>query len=151
MQALTTPRQVFPVIIEKFLRTPFFKNTYARCFCWSQSPCFISLNLSGSAYSNPANISTSDQRYFNVVDQRWNNVDPTLKMKQNPTSDFQRRTTLIQRRCPTLKKRWNNVETTLHNVGKMLIQRCLHLASTFVKNILNPIGLVMIMDLPIHE
>ena len=36
----------------------------------------------------PANISTSDQRCLNVVDQRWNNVDPTLKMKQNPTSDF---------------------------------------------------------------
>ena len=98
----------------------------------------------------PANISTSDQRCFNVVDQRWNNVDPTLKMKQNPTSDFQRRTTLIQRRCPTLKQRWNNVETTLHNVGTMLIQRSLHLASTLIKIILNPIGLVMIMDLPIH-
>ena len=32
-------------------------------------------------------------------------VDPTLKMKQNPTSDFQRCTTLIQRRCPTSKQR----------------------------------------------
>ena len=32
--------------------------------------------------------STSDQLCFNVVDQRWNNVDPTLKMKQNPTSGF---------------------------------------------------------------
>ena len=31
---------------------------------------------------DPANISTSDQRCFNVVDQRWNNVDPTLKLKQ---------------------------------------------------------------------
>ena len=99
----------------------------------------------------PAKTSTSDQRCFNVVDQRWNNVDRTLKMKQNPTSDFQRWTTLIQRQCPTLKQRWNNVETTLHNVGTMLIQRCFHLASTLVKIILNPIGLVMIMDLPIHE
>ena len=91
----------------------------------------------------PANISMSDQRCFNVVDQRWNNVDSTLKMKQNPMSDFQRRTTLIQRR--------NNVETAFHNVGTMLIQRCFYLASTLVKIILNPIGLVMIMDLPIHE
>ena len=41
----------------------------------------------------PANIATSDQRCFNV--------DPTLKMKQNPTSDFQRCTTLIQRWYPT--------------------------------------------------
>ena len=31
----------------------------------------------------PANISTSGQRCFNVLDQRLNNVDPTLKMKQN--------------------------------------------------------------------
>ena len=94
--------------------------------------------------SYPASISTSDQRCFNVVDQRWNNVDTTLKMKQNPTSDFQRCTTLIQRQCPTLKQRRNNVGTTL-------IQRCFNLASTLVKTILNPIGLVMIMDLQIHE
>ena len=45
----------------------------------------------------PANISTSDQRYFNV--------DPKLKMKQNPTLDFQPSPTLIQRRCATLKQR----------------------------------------------
>ena len=37
------------------------------------------------------------QRRINVVDQRWNNVDPTCKMKQNPASDFQR---------------WYNVDTT---------------------------------------
>ena len=36
----------------------------------------------------PANISTSDQRCFKFMDQRWNNVEPTLKMKQNATSDF---------------------------------------------------------------
>ena len=35
------------------------------------------------------NISTSDQRCLNVVDQRWNNIDPTLKMKQSSTSVFQ--------------------------------------------------------------
>ena len=64
-------------------------------------------------YAFPANISTSDQRCFNVVDQRWNNVDPTLKMKQNLTSDFQRYTTLIQRQSLTLKQRWYNVDTTL--------------------------------------
>ena len=104
--------------------------------------------------SYPANISTSDQHCFNIVDKRWNNVDLTLKRKQNPTSDFQRCTTLIQRQCP----RWNNVETTLHNVettlhnvGTTLIQRCFNLASTLVKTILNPIELVMIMDLQIHE
>ena len=30
---------------------------------------------------NPANISTLDQLCYNVVDQRWNNVDPTMKTK----------------------------------------------------------------------
>ena len=29
--------------------------------------------------TDPANISMSVQRYFNVYPQRWNNVDPTLK------------------------------------------------------------------------
>ena len=66
----------------------------------------------------PANISTSDQRCFNVLDQRWNNVDPTLKMKQNPKSDFQRCTTLIQRQCPTLKQRRNNVTQRRNNVAQ---------------------------------
>ena len=54
------------------------------------------------------------QRRINVVSTLWINVGPTLKMKQNPTSDFQRRTTLIQRQC------CNNVETTLHNVETTL-------------------------------
>ena len=67
---------------------------------------------------NPANISTSDQRCFNVVDQSWNNVDPTLKMKQNLTSDFQRCTTLIQRQCPMLKNRRNNVTQRRNNVAQ---------------------------------
>ena len=64
--------------------------------------------------SFPANIST--------LDQRWNNVDPTLKMKQNPTSDFQRCTTLIQRQCPTLKQRRNNVAQRWYNVDTTLFQ-----------------------------
>ena len=79
----------------------------------------------GSYYNQEeysANISTSDQRCFNVVDQRWNNVDPTLKMKQNPMSDFQRCTTLIQRQCPTLKQRRNNVAQRWYNVDTTLFQ-----------------------------
>ena len=68
--------------------------------------------------SLPANISTSDQRCFNVVDQRWNNVDPTLKMKQNLTSDFQSSTTLIQNRCPTLKEHRSNVAKRRSNVAQ---------------------------------
>ena len=69
------------------------------------------------------NISTTDQRCFNVVDQRWNNVDPKLKMKQNMTSDFQLSTTLIQRQCSTLKQRRSNVAQHWYNVASMLLQR----------------------------
>ena len=88
----------------------------------------------------PANISTSDERCFNVVDQRWNNVDPTLKMKQNPTSDFQRCTKLMQRQCPTLKQRWNNVDITLSRC-------CFNVSSTLVKAISKPVRLVISTDL----
>ena len=73
-------------------------------------------------FADPANISTSDQRCFNIVDKSWNNVDPTLKMKQNPKSDFQRCTTLIQRQCPTLKQRRNNVAQRWYNVDTTLFQ-----------------------------
>ena len=83
---------------------------------------------------------TSDQRCFNVVDQRWNNVDATLKMKQNSTSDFQRCLTFIQRRCPTLKQRWNNFDTTLS-------RHCFDVGSTLVKTISKPVGLVISTDL----
>ena len=41
-------------------------------------------------------------------------------MKQNPTSDFQRYTTLVQRQCPTLKQCQNNVA-----------QRCFNVDTTF--------------------
>ena len=63
------------------------------------------------------------QFWYNVSARRWNNVETTL----------------------------HNVETTLHNVGTTLIQRCFNLASTLVKPILNPIGLVMIVDCEIVE
>ena len=41
---------------------------------------FLRINIFHRYY--PANISTSDQGCFNVVDHRSNNFDPTLKMKQ---------------------------------------------------------------------
>ena len=84
----------------------------------------------------PANISMLGQRCFNVVNQCWNNVDPTLKMKKNPMSNFQRCTTLIQHRCATLKQCWNNVDTVLS-------QLCSNLASTLVKAVSKPIGQVI--------
>ena len=78
----------------------------------------------------PANISTSDKSCFNVVGQRSNNVDPTLKMKQNLTLYF--------KGCITLKynvgaRRWYDVKTTLHNVVTKLYQRCFNTALTFLK------------------
>ena len=54
----------------------------------------------------------------NVVSTLWINVEIMLKMKQNPTSDFQRCTTLIQRQCPTLKQRRNNVTQRRNNVAQ---------------------------------
>ena len=66
------------------------------------------------------------QRRINVVSTLCN-VVPTLKIKQNPTSDFQRCTMLIQRQCPTLKKRWNNVTQRRNNVA----QRWYNVDTTF--------------------
>ena len=94
-----------------------------------KTPFFFSFLTVALVVAYPANISTSDQRCFNVLDQRWNNVDTTLKMKQNPMSDFQRCRTLMQRQCPTLKqrrnnvtKRQNNVEQRWYNVDTTLFQ-----------------------------
>ena len=44
---------------------------------------------------------------------RINVAYPTLKMKQNPTSDFQSCTTFIQCRCPTQKQRWFDMVSAL--------------------------------------
>ena len=88
-----------------------------------------------------ANILTSGQCCFHFEDQRWNSVDPTLKMKQNLTPDFQRCTTLIQCRYPTLlKQRWNNVDTTVS-------RPCFNVSSTLVKATSKPVGLVISTDL----
>ena len=85
---------------------------------------------------------THPSQHFNV----GNNVDLTLKMKQNPTSDFQRCTTLIQCQWPTFKQRRKNVTQRWNNVVSTWYQ-----ALTLVKAILNPIGLVMIVDCEIVE
>ena len=121
----------------------------------------ISLNVSlSSPISFRATISLPDQCCFNAVDQRSNNVDWTLKMKQNPTSDFQRCTS----RYNVGVRPWNNVESTLHNVDTIafkhcttlflrcfnddvaLSQSCFNVASTSVKAISKSIWLVKKMD-----
>ena len=71
-------------------------------------------------YYFPDNISRLDQRCFKVVDQRWDNVDPTLKWKKNYVG------------FSTL----HNVDTTLDPVDettskqRTLYQRCFNLVST---------------------
>ena len=98
---------------------------------------------------------------FNIVNHHSNNVDKTLKMKENPKSDFQCCTTMIQCRV----QRWNNVKSTLHNVNAIffrrctmsfqrcfnvdmtLSQRCFNVVSTSVKAISKPLWLVKSTDL----
>ena len=51
-------------------------------------------------------------QHFNILKLRINSkdeVDPMLKMSQNPTSDFERCGIFLQRQFPTLKQRWSNV------------------------------------------
>ena len=59
---------------------------------------------------SPAKILTLDQRRFDVMNQRGNNVGPTLKMKQNLTSDWYNFiSTLFQRGLNIIK---NNIKTS---------------------------------------
>ena len=85
-----------------------------------------------------------DERCVNILDNCSNNVDITLKMKQNPKSVFPRRTTLIQRQCPTLKQGWTNITqrrfnliSALNNVVSTLFQRWCGIISTFFQRGLN--------------
>ena len=96
------------------------KNTFFTEHLWTTASYVFHLKHQPSQHFNVG--STLFQRW----DQRWNNVDPTLKMKQNPTSDFQRCTTLIQRRCPTSKQRWYNFISTL-------FQRVLNFSKSYIK------------------
>ena len=81
----------------------------------------------------PTNISTSDQRCFNVVNQRWNDVDSTLKIKQNPMLDFPLYTTLIQRQCPALKQRRKNIAQRWYNVASTLFQPSVNVSSSYIE------------------
>ena len=59
---------------------------------------------------------------FTDVGQCLVNVDPKLKMKQNPTSDLQHCTMLIQRQCPMLKQGGNNIAQRWYNDDTTLFQ-----------------------------
>ena len=73
----------------------------------------------------------------NVLDQRWNNVKNSTFHNVDTTSVPDIETTLKQR-YTTSKPRCTT-----------LVQGCFNIVPTLVKAILNPTGLVMIMDLQI--
>ena len=79
------------------------------------------------------------QHRINVVSVLWINVEITLIRRWKWNKIWRRIFNVAQRWYNVSARRWNNVGTTL-------IQRCFNLASTLVKPILNPIGLVMIVD-----
>ena len=107
--------QWHPCIYSKEIRSLICFKTVLKSSTLIQN---ISLNVSlSSPISFRATISLPDQCCFNAVDQRSNNVDPTLKMKQNPTSDFQRCTS----RYNVGVRPWNNVA-----------QRCFYDVSTMM-------------------
>ena len=68
----------------------------------------------------PANISTSVQRCFNVVNQGWNNVDPMLKKKQNPTSDFRTQWGNWRGTLKLKVLKFQNLKTSLKNPQTLL-------------------------------
>ena len=97
-------------------------------------------------------------QFITIVDHHSNSVDPTLKMKQNPKSDFQCCTTLIQCQCLSVKTTLSQSHTTSiqsffkvaqcsFNVVSTLIWHYLDVVSTSVKAISKPIWLVKRMDL----
>ena len=81
----------------------------------------------------------------------WINVEITLIRRRKWNKIRRRIFNFAQRWFNVSARRWNNVKTTLHNVGTTLIQCWFNLALTLVKSILNPIGLVIIVDCEIVE
>ena len=89
------------------------------------------------------------QRWINVVSTLWIHVEIML-IRRWKWNKIRRRIFNVAQRWDNISaRRWNNVEATLHNAGTTLIQRCFNLV--LVKAILNPIGLVMIVDCEIVE
>ena len=93
------------------------------------------------------------QRRINVVSTFWINIEITLIRRWKWNKIGCQIFNVAQRWYNVSARRWSNVETTLQNVettlhkfGTTLIQLCFNLASTLVKPILNPIGLVMIVE-----
>ena len=68
-------------------------------------------------------------------------------MKQNPKSDFQVCTTLIDRRCPTMKQRQYNSFSILHNFVSMLFQRWYNIISKLFQRGLSSVEAISKLNL----
>ena len=73
------------------------------------------------------------QRWVNVIstcDQSWNNVDPMLKVKHNPTSELLTlhnvNTKSVSEFEKMLKQLWNNAARNSFNVASTSFQHCLN-------------------------
>ena len=123
----------------KVAHTRFCNYSLIKKYSKTYATYFLSF-LIAAAYKS-VNIWTPDQCCFNIVDQCW---DPTLKMKQDPMSDFQHCTTLIQQRCKTLKRRCTTSFQCCFNVDMALSHYCFKVASVSVKAFWKPIWLINI-------
>ena len=75
-----------------------------------------------------AKISTSDQPCLNVLDQRWNNIDPRSKLDKMRHCIFN----IFQSSYSVIVGRQNNVETTLYNVDATVLQPGLNISKSCI-------------------
>ena len=129
-KSVTTDATCLKVVHTRFCNY-FLIKKYSKTY-----PTYFVSFLIGVAYKH-VNISMLDQRCFNILDQRWG---PRLKMKQNPMSDFQHCTTLIQQWCTTLKNRCTTSFQCCFNVDMTLSNYCFKVVSASVKPFENQSG-----------
>ena len=127
----------------------FFKKKWMVIWVWCFAPKLSFSHVHNDFIISPDNSSTSNQRCLNFV-----NIEITLtprwkwnKIRRRIFNVAQHWYNINARRWSKVKTTLHKVETTFHNIGKSLYQRCFNVASILVKGILNPVGLVMIIDL----
>ena len=91
---------------------------------------FLRINIFHRYY--PANISTSDQGCFNVVDHRSNNFDPTLKMKQIPEVGFLTLNKIDIMWASSVETTLNQRSTTSMEPFFNVVQFCFNVVSTLI-------------------
>ena len=132
-----SPSSAFSLGFLKYFKTAICKYTYDNVSLLYLTYCFCFAPLLTSNMSLiSANFWTLDQRWFNVVNQGWDIVDRTLKMKQTPTSDFQGYTRLhsspkLKQRCTMKVKRFFNVAQRRFIVVSTMIWDYLNVVSTW--------------------